>query len=264
MEKIISGLKINYQVSGSGPDLLLLHGWGASSSVMLPMQERFSALARVTNLDLPGFGQSETPQHGWSVYDYADFVAEAIAVLGLTDPVILGHSFGGRLAIILGSRGVGSRLILVDAAGILPHRGAGYYVRVYSYKAAKKVMNLPGLNKYADRVLDLWRKSNPSSDYANAQGVMRESFVKVVNENLQPLLTEIKMPALLIWGANDTATPLHDGQLMERLIPDAGLVVFENCGHFSFLDDPLRFYAVVEYFLTHPSAAAPDNPEETL
>ena len=256
MEKIISGLKINYQLSGEGPDLLLLHGWGTSSAVMAPMQERFSAIARVTNLDLPGFGHSEAPHSGWSVYDYADFVEAAISALGLQNPVILGHSFGGRLAIILGSRGVGSRLILVDAAGILPQRGAGYYLRVYSYKAAKKIMSLPGLNKCADRVLDLWRKNNPSSDYANAQGVMREIFVKAVNEDLQPLLDGIKMPALLIWGAEDTATPLRDGQLMEKLIPDAGLVVFENCGHYSFLDDPHRFYAVVEYFFTHPARSS--------
>lgn len=259
MEKIISGLKINYQLSGEGMDLLLLHGWGASSAVMAPMQERFSAIARVTNLDLPGFGHSEAPHSGWSVYDYADFVEEVISSLGLQNPVILGHSFGGRLAIILGSRGVGRKLVLTDAAGILPKRGIDYYLRVYSYKAAKKVMSLPGLNKCADRVLDLWRKNNPSSDYANAQGVMREIFVKVVNEDLQPLLPQIKLPTLLIWGENDIATPLADGQLMERLIPDAGLVVFEHCGHYSFLDDPFRFYTVVEYFLTHPAVNSLDS-----
>ncbi len=259
MEITISGLKITYQQSGAGDDLLLLHGWGASSAVMAPMQQRFAASARVTNVDLPGFGASERPQHAWSVYDYADFVEELIQALGLRSPVILGHSFGGRLAIILGSRGVGSRLILTDAAGILPRRGAAYYLRVYSYKAVKQLLRLPGIRRYRERVLDLWRKSNPSSDYNQAQGVMREIFVKCVNEDLQPLLQQIKQPVLLIWGADDTATPLSDGRLMEQLIPDAGLVVFEHCGHYSFLDDPPRFYAVVEYFLTHPVADASDN-----
>ena len=241
---------------GEGPDLLLLHGWGANLAVMSPMQQKFATFNRVTNIDLPGFGNSEAPHSGWSVYDYADFVAELIADLGLDNPVILGHSFGGRLGIILGSRNIGSRLILVDAAGILPHRGAGYYMRVYSYKVAKKIMQLPGLKQHADKVLDIWRKNNPSSDYAQAQGVMREIFVKSVNEDLQPLLPKIQAPTLLIWGSEDTATPLRDGQLMEKLIPDAGLVVFEGSGHYSFLDEPGRFYTVVEYFLTHPAGKA--------
>ena len=251
MEKIIDGLKINYEMAGEGEDLLLLHGWGADIRVMHPMFEHFSAYRRVISLDLPGFGRSQPPETPWSVYDYADFVERFIAELGLKDPVLLGHSFGGRLAIILGSRGIGSRLVLTDAAGILPRRGADYYARVYSYKAAKKVMSLPGLNKHKEKALEHWRKNNPSSDYSAAQGVMRQIFVKVVNEDLQPLLPRIKASALLVWGENDTATPLSDGQLMEKLIPDAGLVVFEGCGHYSFLDEPQRYYAVVDYFLQH-------------
>ena len=99
--------------------------------------------------------------------------------------------------------------------------------------------------------MELWRKNNPSSDYNAAQGVMRQIFVKVVNEDLKPLLPQIKSPTLLVWGENDTATPLSDGRLMEKLIPDAGLVVFEGCSHYSFLDEPGRYYAVVDYFLQH-------------
>jgi len=252
MQKSIAGLHINYEVAGVGDDLLLLHGWGVDSAVMQPMQAHFSERMRVTALDLPGFGQSETPAQPWSIYDYADFVEAAIRELGLVCPVILGHSFGGRIAIILGSRHIGKKLIFTDAAGIKPHRSVGYYLRVYSYKAAKKVMCLPGLKAYREKALDFWRKNNPSSDYAAAQGVMRQIFVNVVNEDLRSLLPSVSAPTLLIWGADDAATPLSDGQLMEKLIPDAGLVVFDHCGHYSFLDDPPRFYAVADYFLTHP------------
>jgi pimeloyl-ACP methyl ester carboxylesterase len=252
MEKTITGLSIHYQVMGEGKDLLLLHGWGVDSSVMRPMQEHFSAHMRVTSLDLPGFGKSDTPQVPWGIYDYGNLTEAFVAELGLVDPVILGHSFGGRIALILGARGLAKKLILVDAAGIRPKRSLNYYLRVGSYKAAKKVMALPGLRFYREKALDLWRKNNPSSDYQAAQGMMRQIFVNVVNEDLKPLLPIVTAPTLLIWGADDTATPLSDGRLMERLIPDAGLVVFEHSGHYSFLDNTPGFYAAVDYFLTHP------------
>jgi pimeloyl-ACP methyl ester carboxylesterase len=251
MEKIIAGLPINYQIEGQGEDLLLLHGWGADSTVMQPMQIHFSDYMRVTSLDLPGFGKSGIPRTPWGIDDYADFIEAFIRDQGLIDPIILGHSFGGRIAIILGSRRLAKKLILVDAAGIRPHRSLKYYLRVYSYKIAKKVLALPILQRYQEQVLDIWRKNNPSSDYQAAQGMMRQIFVKVVNRDLRALLPTIIAPTLLIWGADDTATPLADGQLMERLIPEAGLAVFEQCGHYSFLDNPPRFYAVADYFLTH-------------
>ena len=249
MEKIINNQKVNIETIGQGSDLLLLHGWGTDISVMEPMQKHFSQRFRVTSVDLPGFGQSPAPKAAWSIYDYADFVEAIINALVLKDPIILGHSFGGRISIILASRGIGSKIILTDSAGIRPKRSTKYYLRVYSYKAAKKVMRLPFLRRYNEKVLDLWRRNNPSSDYAAAQGIMREIFIKVVNEDLAHLLAKISAPTLLIWGENDTATPLSDGKIMEKLIPDSGLVVFPNCGHYCFLDAPVRFYTVVGYFL---------------
>ena len=84
---------------------------------------------------------------------------------------------------------------------------------------------------------------------------MRQIFVNVVNQDLQPLLKAISQPTLLLWGERDTATPLSDGQLMEKTIPDAGLVVFEGAGHYPFLEQPGRFYAVVDYFIQHPAEA---------
>ena len=251
MELLIDGLRIHYTDSGTGREVLLLHGWGVDSSVMEPLRLHLAQTCRAVSVDLPGFGGSETPPGVWGVYEYADLVQHFIAALGLQRPVLLGHSFGGRLTIILGSRGAADQVILTDAAGIIPMHSLGWYVRVYSYKAAKKVLSWRPLQGLREPVLQLWLKRNPSTDYAQAQGVMRQIFVKVVNQDLQPLLPSISASTLLLWGERDTATPLHDGQLMEKLIPDAGLVVFENCGHYPFLDQPQRFYAVVDYFLTH-------------
>ena len=249
MEKTISGLKITYQLSGQGRDVLLLHGWGVDAAVMEPLRLHLAENARAVSLDMPGFGDSHAPSEVWGVSEYADFVESFIDELGLVQPVIIGHSFGGRLAIILGARGKASKLILADSAGVLPKRGFDYYFRIYSYKLAKKLFSLPGLRDYADQVMALWLDNNPSSDYVAAEGIMRKIFVKVVNEDLQHLLPQINVPALLIWGENDTATPLADGKLMESRIPDAGLVVFPGAGHYSFLDDPSRFNIIADYFL---------------
>lgn len=249
MEKTISGLNINYQLSGQGRDVLLLHGWGVDAVVMEPLRLHLAESCRAVSLDLPGFGDSSAPKDVWGVNEYADFVESFIDELGLVQPVIIGHSFGGRLAIILGSRGKAGKLILVDSAGVLPKRGFDYYCRVYSYKIAKKIFSLPIFRNYAEQVLSFWLDNNPSSDYVAAEGIMRKIFVKVVNEDLQHLLQQINVPALLIWGENDTATPLADGKLMESLIPDAGLVAFAGAGHYPFLDDPSRFNLIADYFL---------------
>jgi pimeloyl-ACP methyl ester carboxylesterase len=204
---------------------------------------------RVWSLDFPGFGESAQPPVVWSVGDYADFVRDFCHSVGLENPSLLGHSFGGRVAIHLASRGFGAKLALVDAAGLKHKRGPAYYARVYSYKAAKRVMSLPGLNRWYDKALALWLKRNPSADYTRAAGIMRAVFVKVVNEDLEPLLPRVAKPTLLMWGEKDTATPLADGQKMEKLIPDAGLVVFKGAGHYPFLEQPAYFYRVLESFL---------------
>lgn len=252
----IDGLDVNY--TASGPEsmqpkatILLLHGWGVDSAVMEPLRSHLAQSCYAVSLDLPGFGSTPAPETAWSVFDYADFVERFMQKLGLENIILLGHSFGGRLSVILGSRGVGSKIILTDAAGILPKRSLKYYLRVYSYKAAKKIFSIKPLLPYKEQALKRWISSNPSSDYAQAQGVMRQIFVKVVNQDLQPLLQKIKASTLLLWGEKDTATPLSDGQLMEKLIPDAGLVVFEGAGHYPFLEQPGRFYSVVDYFITH-------------
>lgn len=253
----INGLDTNYTCSGpentTDPmeTVLLLHGWGVDSATLEPLRAHLSTICRAVSLDLPGFGDTESPPTAWTVFEYGDFVEAFIQKLSLDDPILLGHSFGGRLSIILGSRGVGKKLILTDAAGILPKRSCKYYLRVYSYKLAKKLFSLKPLLPYKDQALKRWLRTNPSSDYAQAQGVMRQIFVKVVNQDLQPLLQKINVPTLLLWGELDTATPLSDGKLMEKLIPDAGLVVFEGAGHYPFLEQPGRFYSVVDYFISH-------------
>jgi len=248
MEIAVQGLKTAYDETGEGAPLLLLHGWGVERSVFAPLQQYFSQHMRVYSFDFPGFGASAEPPAVWGVADYADFTQAFCQAVGLGNPCLLGHSFGGRVAIHLASRGFGAKLVLTDAAGLRPKRSLAYYLRVYSYKAAKKVLYLPGLRRWREQALSLWLKCNPSSDYARAQGIMRAIFVKVVNEDLAALLPRIQQSTLLMWGEKDRETPLADGQRMEKLIPGAGLVVCKGAGHYPFLEQPAYFYRVLESF----------------
>ncbi|MCR4963589.1 MAG: alpha/beta hydrolase [Firmicutes bacterium] len=248
----IAGLSVRYRLSGQGrPQVLLLHGWGVDSDTLEDLRLHLAESCTVCSLDFPGFGQSQEPPEVWGVNEYAAFVKAFIDHLGWQQPVVFGHSFGGRVTIVLAAAGHCQKIVLCDSAGIKPRRGLSYYARVYSYKAAKAICRLPGIRRYRQRLLSLWLNANPSSDYRAAQGVMRQIFVKVVNQDLRPCLKQIAVPALLLWGALDTATPLSDAKIMEAEIADAGLVVFEQAGHYPFLNEPQRFYRIIDYFLTH-------------
>ena len=105
------------------------------------------------------------------------------------------------------------------------------------------------VKKFFPDALENFRKKMGSADYAAASPMMRQVMVKVVNEDLEPYLPNIKAPTLLVWGVNDTATPLSDGEKMEKLIPDAGLVKLENAGHYSFLEQQFTFNRVMCSFM---------------
>lgn len=140
-------------------------------------------------------------------------------------------------------------MVLVDAAGIKPKRSLKYYIKVYSFKTAKKILPILLGKENGEKAIQAWRGKAGSSDYRNSSPVMRAVMSRCVNEDLKNVMPSIKASTLLIWGENDTATPLSDAQTMEKLIPDAGLVSWPGCGHYSFLDNPGGFRAVIRSFL---------------
>ena len=142
-----------------------------------------------------------------------------------------------------------SKLVLVDAAGIKPRRSLKYYVKVYSFKAARRLSPMIMGKKRAEALIERMRARAGSSDYASASPMMRRILSRCVNEDLKSVMPRIKASTLLIWGEKDTATPLSDAKTMQRLIPDAGLVSYPEAGHFSFLDRPAQTAAVVRSFL---------------
>lgn len=253
MEKdiIIEGLKLHYSDSGNaaGKPIVIMHGWGCNLHTVESIARILEPGMRVLNVDLPGHGASDEPSSIWGVEDYTHLIEKFISELGLKDVTLLGHSFGGRIGILLSSRNQDiHKLVLVDAAGIKPKRPLSYYLKVYSYKTLKHLLPLLFGQKTGGKQLDKYRGKAGSADYRNSSPVMRGIMSKCVNEDLKGVMPDIKAPTLLIWGSKDTATPLSDAKTMERLIPDAGLVNFEGAGHYSFLDNPGGFRAVMQEF----------------
>lgn len=244
----VAGLRTRYLVRGGGPPVLVLHGWGASIETVHPMVTGLEAAATVYALDLPGFGQSELPRQPWGVEEYQAFVAEFIDALGIGRASVVGHSNGGRIAIRMASTEPGriERLVLVDSAGIRPKRTLHWYRRVAMAKAGKHAARF--LGRPGERLRDVLVGRAGSADYLEA-GAMRPTLVRLVNADLREHLPLIRASTLLIWGSRDTDTPLAAAREMERLIPDAGLVVFEGAGHYSYLDQPARFATIVTHFL---------------
>jgi len=247
MKVSVNGLSIYYEAQGKGSPILLLHGWGADSSSLRAVASGIKDKAglKAIAVDLPGFGYSDPPPADWDVSAYATFLEAFLACLELEKVSLLGHSFGGRVAIKYAARhpdGV-ERLVLVDSAGIRPARGASYHLKVGLAKTLKFLRRaFPGLQK-AGRLPRLG-----SSDYQRAGG-LRGTFIKVVNEDLQEYLPLIQAPTLLVWGANDLDTPLADGARMQQLIPGARLEIIPNAGHFCFQDNFEAFQAILLKFL---------------
>ncbi|NLL37276.1 MAG: alpha/beta hydrolase [Fretibacterium sp.] len=248
----VKGVPVHFRDEGSGKTVLFLHGWGVDHSSFGEAFERTRGHYRVCALDLPGFGRSEEPPAAWGVGDYADFVLAFLAEREIREAVLVGHSFGGRIAIKLaalqGALQV-PKLVLVDSAGVPPVRTLSQRLRTFFYKTARRLLSIPPLRERTSGFIERWRIRRASTDYRNASPRMRECLVRVVNEDLTPLMPLISCPTLLIWGENDTATPVSDARVMERLIPDAGLVVFKNAGHYSFLDQSYAFGRVLDSFL---------------
>ncbi len=227
--------------------MVVLHGWGGRVESMTPVIDCLSTSFRVIALDLPGFGESPVPTGAWGTADYASFVRDVLTELGVCRAHFVGHSYGAKTSFYLAAThpALVDKLVLQGSSGLRTPPSLQARMKRRASKTAKVAGKLgpPG------RALrDAIYKRIQSDDYRNA-GPLRPTFVKVVNEDLEMMLPRVQAPTLLIWGSDDDAAPLQHGQTMEKLIPDAGLVVFEGAGHFAYLDQPERFCVVVRHFL---------------
>jgi pimeloyl-ACP methyl ester carboxylesterase len=249
----VDQLPVAHAVFGDGDvPLLALHGWGASVDLIAPLASRLAGKGlRVYVPDLPGFGQTPPPPSTWSVHDYANFLLRYLDANRLDRVHLFGHSFGGRLSLVLGAEHPAriQKIVLADSAGVPPRRDPLADARLRLYKGVRDGLKNVGLSGLSEQLRGWYNQQYGSADFKSA-GVLRDTFVKVVNENLLPYAARIKAPTLMIWGADDEDTPLWQAQQLEKTIPDAGLVVYENAGHYSYLDKLPEVVKTLEYFYT--------------
>lgn len=236
----IRNININYIQYGSGSDVVLLHGWGQNIAMMKPIGDRLQKNHRITILDFPGFGESEEPKTALTVYDYCEILEELLKKLKVKKPVIMGHSFGGRIAIIYASRNEVEKVVLFGSPCIRKEVKPSLKLRMLKY-----LKKIPGINK-----LEGFAKNHMGSrDYKNASEIMKKILVNVVNEDLSECAKKINVPTLLIWGDRDTEAPVEDAKELEKIIPDAGLIVLPNSTHYAYLENLPQVINILNNFL---------------
>ena len=218
----------------SGKTVFYLHGWGGDASAFLFCAKALAGGMRGVCVDFPGFGESAEPTRPYTVADYAEEVLALADGMGARSFALVGHSFGGRVALEIAAKHPERvrALALVDAAGLKPRRKPSYYLRVAAHKLLRK-MRKKGLAG--------------SSDYSVLSPVMKATFVRVVNYDQTPLLSEIGCSTAVFWGEDDRDTPLYMAKKFARGIRGAHLFLLRG-GHFAYLTDP-TFFPVLKAFL---------------
>lgn len=236
------GININYKDSGNKElsSIVYLHGWGQNIEMMEPIAKPFKNKHRIIIIDLPGFGSSDEPDEVWSLEDYADMVHELLKSLGIKKTSMIGHSFGGKIAIVYASKYDVERLILL--ASPFKVRIKKPTLKVKILKTAKKI---PGLSGLAEAM----KKRMGSVDYKSATPKMRDILVKHVNTDLTDIASKIKCPTFIIWGDRDEQVPVSDAYELESIIKDSGLTVYEGCTHYAYLERLSQTNAIIESFI---------------
>jgi len=235
--------------------ILILHGWGASSESWGEVKSFLEGRGyRVFAPDLPGFGKAQPPQNPWSTDNYVEWVKGFCEKEDLSQVFLLGHSFGGGLALKFTAKYPEkvSRLILVAPAIKRQKQGKQYFYFALS-KIGRLIFYLPPisfLKPLARRVLYRfigtrdYYKLDPEKD-----SVMKETFKKVIRENLVQFLPRVSVPALIVWGNIDKIIPFKDSSVLKEGIRGSELVVIPDMGHAPNLKIPRKLSEIIIEFL---------------
>ncbi|MDD4036040.1 MAG: alpha/beta hydrolase [Bacilli bacterium] len=252
MNIIVNNLNINYEIYGvqNNKTIILLHGWGTNLNSFKIMADYLNENYKVIAIDLPGFGSSSIPDKVLNITEYSKIIYDLLIKLNVETAVLIGHSFGGRIAITLAGHYNynAEKIVLINSAGIKPKRTIWYYIKVYTYKFLKKITFLMP-KKIATLYIKKLRDIFGSKDYNEAPEIMKGILSLVVNEDLRKYMKKIKAPTLLLWGQKDSTTPISDAVKMKKTIPDSGLIALEGAGHYSYLDKHYEIKKIILYFL---------------
>lgn len=241
MIKRIKGTDINYIDYGEGKNtLVLLHGWGQNIEMMQPIGDKLKKNNRIIIVDLPGFGNSPEPSDIWTMYDYAECIKKLLDSLNIENPIMVGHSFGGKISLIYASKYKVDKLILFGS----PFKKEVKELSTKT-KILKSLKKVPGLNKLEGFA----KKHIGSRDYKQASDFMRKILVEHVNLDITEDVKKIKCPTLIVWGSMDQEVPVERAYELEKLIPDAGVVEYEGCSHYAYLERLAQTINVIKSFI---------------
>ena len=239
MKVKINEVNVNYIQYGEGKDILLLHGWGQNIEMMKPIGDNLSNKCRITIIDFPGFGQSDEPSVAWTIDDYSNMLEVFVKKVGIKKPIIMGHSFGGRVAIRYSSHNPIEKLVLFGSPCIRTQTELSL-----STKILKTLKKLPGM----DKIGEYMKQYIGSRDYKAASPIMRQTLVNVVNEDLSGYAKEIEEPTLLIWGEYDDEAPVCDAKALESIMVDAALIILPGT-HYAYLENLPRVISILDSFI---------------
>lgn len=229
MKFSVNDVEINYINYGNkkGKDIVLLHGWGQNIAMMKPVGDGLSKENNIYIIELPGNGESTEPKYAWRLIDYVDALHTMFEELKIKKPILIGHSNGGEISLLYASMYEVEKVVAISS----PFRPIikKLSLKTKILKTAKKIPILNKLEEFAKR-------HTGSLEYRTATPIMREILVNSVNTDLTDEVKKIEAPTLIIWGTNDDTVPIEDAYDLEKLIKDAGVVAFEGCTHYAYLE----------------------------
>lgn len=230
--------------------IIILPGWGDTRKTFKSIIESLKNNFTIYIIDYPGFGNSPFPNQNLTIYDYTNIIRDFLSEKNIRNPIIIAHSFGGRIATLLTGyyKEKIDKMILIDSAGIKRHKKLKIWLKEKLYKILKQIKKiLP--KKLKEKYHKKLQKIFASNDYKALSPNMQQTFKNVINEDLKYYLPYIDSETLLIWGEHDQDTPLKDGILMHKKIKNSALIVYPKSTHYSYLEYANLTINIIEKFL---------------
>ena len=242
MKIAIKDTNVNYVRYGNKnkQSIVLLHGWGQNIQMMKPIGDAMSDDNDIVIIDLPGFGESEEPKYAWNLIDYVELVKELLDHLKIKKPILIGHSFGGKISLLYASIYPVEKLVLFGSP--FKKQIKKDSIKTKLLKGAKKVVK-------SEKIVNLAKKHIGSRDYKNSSPIMREILVNHVNQDIVEDVKKITCPTLIIWGDMDTEVDVDDAYELENLISDAGVIVYDGCTHYAYLERLNQTISILDSFI---------------